>query len=229
MQIGVISDFIMSLTLVATPMGNIDDISVRAKKALETCEVLILEEFREGSTLIKALGIARKEMYQLNEHSQKEDIQELLGLCKTKDCALISDCGTPNFCDPGATLVKACRDQNIPVQSLPGPSSLMHILSLSSERLNEFYFRGFLPAKSDARSKAIEELKTDKRPLIIMDTPYRLTKTITELAEAMPKRKALLGINLTQEDEVVLENTLSSLSTEVGQVKAEFMLLIYKA
>ena len=229
MQINAISDFIMSLTLVATPMGNIEDISIRAKKTLEACEVLILEEFREGSSLIKALGIERKDMHQLNEHSKEDDIQDLFELCKTKECALISDCGTPNFCDPGAALVKMCRKNGVPVDSVPGPSSLMHILSLSSERLNEFYFRGFLPAKSDARSKAIEELKTDKRPMIIMDTPYRLKKTITELAEAMPKRKALLGINLTQEDQMVLENQLGVLATEVGQIKAEFMLLIYQS
>ena len=166
-------------------------------------------------------------MHQLNEHSKKEDLEDLLELCKTKDCALISDCGTPNFCDPGAALVKLCRKHNIPVKSLPGPSSLMHILSLSSERIDQFLFRGFLPAKTELRQRALQELKGIKTPVIIMDTPYRLNKTISELAGTMPKRKALLGLNLTAEDEYVHEASLEKIASELSPMKAEFMLLIY--
>lgn len=217
----------MPLTLVATPIGNKDDISLRALECLKDCEVLILEEFKEGSKLIRSLGIERKEMFQLNEHSDPEDIQELLELCRTKNCALISDCGTPNFCDPGFQLVGLCRQQNIEVRSLPGASSLMQILSLTSKRINQFVFEGFLPAKTELRKKALKALKNEKRPIVLLDTPYRCAKTLGELAEYMPKRRALLGLNLTQENESVLEDALPELAQAVQNIKAEFIVLIY--
>lgn len=218
----------MALTIVATHLGHIDDVSVRARQTIEACEVLILEEFREGSSLVKSLGIERKEMHQLNEHSKPEDIEFLLELCKSKNVCLISDCGTPNFCDPGSLLVKACRGAKVPVKALPGPSSLMHLISLSSERLDEFLFRGFLPANTELRVKALQELKAQKMPVVLMDTPYRFRKLMQELAQALPKRRALLGINLSMDTEIVLEGTFEKLAKEPLPEKAEFVLLLYK-
>lgn len=217
----------MALTLVPTPIGNRGDWTSRAIDTLRNSDLVIVEEFREGSTYLKQLEITGKKMEQLNEHSSEEDIAELFTICRDRNVSLISDCGTPNFCDPGAKLVKLCRENGVAVKSLPGPSSLMTALSLSSERLNEFIFVGFLPAEKNARTEKLKTLKSEKRPMVLMDTPYRLSKLLRELSELMPNRRALLVLDLTQETESILEDKLQELSKKNSGQKAEFLLLIY--
>lgn len=217
----------MSLTLIATPIGNIGDISLRALETLKSVDVVIGEEFKEVSKLLKALEIPKKELYVLNEHSTPEDLNELLKICETKNVALVTDCGTPGFCDPGAHLVKLCRKVHVPVHSLPGASSLMHLISLSGERLNEFVFRGFLPAEQEARQKELKKLTQEKRPIVLMDTPYRLHKLVQELALAMPTRRALLSLNQTQADENTIDCELKDMHAKLKIKKAEFMILLY--
>jgi 16S rRNA (cytidine1402-2'-O)-methyltransferase len=217
----------LSLTLVATPIGNDQDISQRALEFLKSCQVIILEEFKESSRFLRAHGIAGRTLEQLNEHSKPEDIGRLVEICRAQDVALITDCGTPGFCDPGADLVRACRTQGIPVRSLPGASSLMTLLSLSSRRLDQFVFRGFIPAENEARKKSWLELQKEKRALILMDTPYRFQKMLAETAEYFPDRQILLGLNLTSDDEKVLEGLPRQVSKQELPNKAEFMLLIY--
>ncbi len=136
----------MGLVLVATPIGNDQDISLRALEFLKQADTIILEEFKESTRFLRAQGISGKTYEQLNEHSTPEDILRLTQLCAEKEVALITDCGTPGFCDPGADLVRECRKKNISVKTMPGPSSLMAMLSLSSQRLDQFVFRGFMAA-----------------------------------------------------------------------------------
>lgn len=217
----------MSLIIVPTPIGDYGDITLRAKSALEQAHALIAEEHRPASTLLKKLGLAQKEIYLLNEHSRDHDLKELVELCAVHDVALVSDCGTPNFCDPGAALVKALRGRNIPVRALPGPSSLMTVLSLSSERLEQFVFRGFLPADRELRQKRLRELAQESRAQVLMETPYRLVKWMEELAGVLPKRKALLALDLTLPTEKILEGPLGRLASQVEGLKAEPVLLIY--
>lgn len=217
----------MSLTLVATPIGNLNDISARAIALLKAADVIILEEFKESTQVLRAHGITQKNYMQLNEHTTQEDLKILLELCQTQSVVLITDCGTPGFCDPGADLVKLCREKNIAVSAAPGPSSLMNLLSLSSERLNQFVFRGFLPAENEARKKAWYELSKEKRPIVILDTPYRLEKTLVELNEHFSHRKILLALNMTQETEQILEGTPTQIIKNKLPKKAEFMVLIY--
>src|SRR5258708_24103292 len=121
----------MSLTVVAVPIGNYEDITLRAKETLANCDVVICEEIKPASILFKRLGIPDKEFFQLNEHSTPKDIEPLIELCKIKKVALISDCGTPGFCDPGPELVDGCFKEGVSVGVNPGPSSLMALLSLS--------------------------------------------------------------------------------------------------
>jgi 16S rRNA (cytidine1402-2'-O)-methyltransferase len=216
------------LTLVPNHLGHLQDLSPRAQEALRNCEVLIVEDFKVGSTLLKSLGIERKELRQLSEHSRPDDVADLLELCKTANVAMVSDAGTVNFCDPGFQLVKACRGAQVPIQSLPGPSSLMQIISLSSQQIQEFLFRGFLPAKSTERAQALASLKSERRPVVLMDTPYRLHRLLQDVAGVWPQRRALLGLNLTQADELVIEGPLASLVKDQRlPEKAEFMLLVY--
>lgn len=218
----------MALWLVATPIGDPQDISLRALELLKKAELIILEEFKESTQILRYHQLAGKKYEQLNEHSTKDDFERLSELCRSQDIPLITDCGTPGFCDPGADLVHYCRQKKIPVRTVPGASSLMALLSLSSQRLDQFLFRGFLPAENEARKKEWQALKNEKKAFVIMDTPYRFQKTIMELAENLPHRTCLLGINLTGPDEIILEISASQISNQSNLPnKAEFMLLIY--
>jgi 16S rRNA (cytidine1402-2'-O)-methyltransferase len=218
----------MSLTIVATPIGNPLDISQRAIENLQTADLVIGEEFKEVSKLLKSLKIEKKELRVLNEHSSAEDISLLKTECETKNAVLVSDCGTPNFCDPGFQLIKECRTAKIPIRSVPGASSLMMILSLTSERIYDFYFKGFLPANTEEREKALAQLKKVSEPIIVMDTPYRLKKLLADLQATMPNRKMLLGLDMTLATELALEGTPSEINRLLDRDKAEFMILIYK-
>jgi 16S rRNA (cytidine1402-2'-O)-methyltransferase len=217
----------MSLILIATPIGNDQDISLRALETLKNAKTIILEEFKESTRFLRAHGISGKNYEQLNEHSKPEDLKRLVELCASEEVVLITDCGTPGFCDPGADLVYECRRKGIPVQTFPGASSLMGILSLSSVRLDQFVFRGFLPAENEARQKAWVEMKKESRAFVVMDTPYRFQKMLTETAEYFPDRKILLTVNLTQESEFILEGTAKEIIKKELPSKAEFMLLVY--
>jgi 16S rRNA (cytidine1402-2'-O)-methyltransferase len=215
------------LKLVAIPIGNSKDISARGLEALKSAEVIILEERKEGTSFLRAHGITHKDYRQLNEHSTADDVAELVALCSEKDVALISDCGTPGFCDPGADLVRECRKKKIPVQSLPGASSLMTLLSLSSKRLNEFFFKGFLPLETEHRATYWKKLASDSQTIILMDTPYRLQKTLQEWKTYAPQKVGLLGLDLTHETELVLEGTAEEILKHTLPNKAEFLILMY--
>lgn len=215
------------LYLVATPIGDTSEISLRALQILKDCEVVICESTKEASKLLRAHGISGKTYEILDEHSKPEDKAALVPLCEQKMVALVTDCGTPGFCDPGADLVRLCRQKNIPVKSVLGASALMGLLSLSGQRLDEFVFRGFVPAETEARAKALRELTKEKRAIILMDTPYRLKKMLGDMKDHFPQRRMLLTLNLSQEDEVSLEGTIDQIAKKVPMDKAEFMLLIY--
>jgi 16S rRNA (cytidine1402-2'-O)-methyltransferase len=216
----------MSLSLVAIPLGHPQDITLRALECLRTCDGVIGEERREASTFLKKMQID-KPLELLNEHSTPQEVAKLGDLCRDREMVLISDCGTPGFCDPGAELIRLCRSQKIPVRSLPGPSSLMLLLSLSSQRLNQFVFYGFLPAAQELRQAELKDLVHEPRAMVLMDTPYRLSRLVTELAQVLPQRRALLTLDLTAPTEKILEGSLNELATSVAETKAEFMLLLY--
>lgn len=217
----------MALTLVATPIGNDQDISYRSLALLKDVHVIVLEEFKESTRFLRAHGITGKTYEQLNEHSKPEDLKRLTDLCETQDVALITDCGTPGFCDPGADLVRECRKRRIPVRTFPGASSLMGLLSLSSERLDQFVFRGFLPAENEARRKAWMDLQKESRAIVLMDTPYRFQKMLSETQEFFGDRRILLTLDLTQESEKILEGSPAQVLKSELPTKAEFMLLVY--
>lgn len=215
------------LYVVATPIGDVSEISLRALEVLKNAEVVICESTKETSKLLRAHGITGKTYELLNEHTTADEVKTLMDLCANKNVALVSDCGTPGFCDPGAQLVKLCRQKKIEVKSVLGASALMGLLSLSGERLDQFIFRGFLPAETEARRKALQEIQREKRPMVLMDTPYRLKKTLGDLQEFFPKRRALLALNLSQEEEKILEGTAENLLKQLPYDKAEFMILLY--
>jgi 16S rRNA (cytidine1402-2'-O)-methyltransferase len=216
----------MSLYVIATPIGNNDDMGLRALSILREVEVIITEERKEGSKLLRHHGISGIPLEVLNEHTDREDIDRLVEICRTRSTALISDAGTPGFCDPGAELVSRCRKAGIRVQSVPGPSSLMSLLSICGRRLDQFFFRGFISAKTEERISQLAELKNVKIPVVLMDTPYRLKKILAELAVSHPENLILLGLNLSQTEEVFLEGTAKKVLSQLKVDKAEFVLIL---
>lgn len=215
------------ITLVPVPIGDAGDFTLRGIETLKSAEVIIVEERKESSAWLRTQGITGKPFETLNEHSTPEDLDRLAALCAEKSVALITDCGTPGFCDPGADLVRRCRQKNIAVKALPGASSLMLLLSLSSQRLDQFFFRGFLPANSEEREKEWKKISQYREPLVLMDTPYRLNKMVQELAQYFPQRKILLALNMTQPEESIIECLGQELPSKVPSGKAEFMVLVY--
>ncbi len=218
----------MSLTLVSVPIGHPDDISLRALQTLRDTEVIIGEETKPLFQLLKHHQIPRPAVAEfLNEHSKDVDIDFFVGLCREKKVALVTDCGTPGFCDPGAILVKRCRAEGIPVTAVPGASSLMVLLSLCGLDLKEFYFRGFLPANNEKRRQELLILKKVKVPLVLMDTPYRFRALLEDLRDTHPQSRCVIGLNLTQESERIIDSQIAKLNFAELPEKAEFILVVY--
>lgn len=215
------------LFVVATPIGEMNETSIRAVEILKSCNVIICESTKEASKFLRSQGISGKTYEVLDEHTKPEEIPRLAKLCAEQDVALVSDCGTPVFCDPGSMLIAECRKMKIATKPVLGASALMGLLSMSSQRLDQFVFRGFVPAESEARKKALADLQKEKRAIVLMDTPYRLQKTLQDLNDFFSKRKILICLNLSQEDEQILEGTIQSIQKEIKHTKAEFMILIY--
>jgi 16S rRNA (cytidine1402-2'-O)-methyltransferase len=218
----------MSLKIVALPIGNPEDITLRAIEALKSCDLVIGEDRKPLHRLLARLDLRGKPYELLNEHTKDQDLEFLLKECAEKDVALVSDCGTPVFSDPGSSLIALCRNESISVTPLPGASALMCIISMSSHKLTEFDFLGFPPRDKSERAQYLKSLAKVKRPFIIMDTPYRLQALVDSLAEVIPNRNALIGMDMTSENEEYLEGSLKNLKQSLAEYgKREFMLLVY--
>lgn len=215
----------MSLYVVATPIGCDQDLSERARIILNDADLIIGEEPKEARKILKLLGLLQKPCEFLNEHSKADDLSELVEHCKTKKVALISDCGTPGFCDPGADLVRLCREKKIAVHPIPGASSLMAFLSVSGVKLEQFWFRGFLPRDKEIRKKHINEVLKSKIPVVVMDTPYRIQALAKDLAAADPQRKMIWGLDLTAPQEKMISGSMKDCLAQLPE-EAEFLVLI---
>jgi len=224
-------DYNPILYIVSTPIGNWEDITLRALNILKEIDVLICEEFRPASTLLKKLDLPKKEMISLNEHNEKEVANDIIQrILLGEKMALISDCGTPVFADPGHFLINQAAEFGIKVIPIPGASSLMATLSILDFKLEQFYFAGFLPREKQERASALQALKGYNVPIVLMDTPYRLEKLIAEVGKTFGNnRKATLAINITQENEQYLRGSLKDIQRQVQGRKAEFMLVVHAA
>ena len=217
------------LFIVATPIGNFGDISLRALETLKSADAVACEEFREGSTLLKKLGIGEKKLMILNEHNEKEGTEEIFqALLSGQTIALVSDCGTPAFADPGTRLVKQCMEYGIPVSSVPGASSLMAAISLSPFPLKEFYFAGFLPKGESERRDKLAFLKTQKIPIVLMDTPYRMGKLLNEIGISFGRNRIItLAVDLTMPSESLLHGPVGEILKKMQGRKNEFILIVH--
>ncbi len=216
------------LYIVATPIGNPRDITLRALDVLQEADAVICEEYREGSTLLKKLGIS-KEIILLNEHNEAEQTPSITQrLHEQQALALISDCGTPVFADPGATLIHRAVEEGIPVVPIPGPSSLMAALSILDFKLDRFIYAGFLPRDRDERRKALKHLRSTRFPIILMDAPYRLAPLLADLETVYGSGASVtLGMDLTLSSENIFRGTIGEAQKKLGQRKSEFVLIVY--
>lgn len=215
------------LYVVATPIGNPDDITLRAIKILSEVDTVVCEEYKEGSKLLNRLGIS-KPLISMNEHNESEIIESLIiDIMAGKQFALISDCGTPLFEDPGKKLVRSLVEMQLKVIPIPGTSSLMTALSVCAFKLDHFIFSGFLPPKSEQRKIVLNKIKNADAPVILMDTPYRLNKLLDEISEVLGKNQSIfLGLDLTQSKEKILHGTVSDIASKVRGQKREFILIL---
>lgn len=218
------------LTLIATPIGDYDEITLKALAVLKEATVLICESTKETSKLLRHHGISGKTYEVLDEHAIKEDLDRYVELCRSQNVALVSDCGTPAFCDPGSDLVARCRKEGIAIANCLGASSLMGLISLSGVKLDEFLFRGFIPQESGARAQSWKEIRAEivdkKRAIVLMDTPYRLQKMIGEIESNLPEFNVILVTDLGTASEQVLTGTAAAIRNKLTKTKAEFMILV---
>jgi 16S rRNA (cytidine1402-2'-O)-methyltransferase len=216
------------LYIVATPIGNPRDITLRAMDVLQEVDAVICEEYREGSTLLKKLGIT-KEIVLLNEHNEAEQAPQIAErLRQNQSIALISDCGTPVFADPGATLIRTLVEEGLPVIPIPGPSSLMAALSVLDFKLDRFIYAGFLPRDRDERRKALKHLRSTRFPIILMDAPYRLFPLLEDLSSVYGAGVSItLAMDLTLPTETIFRGTIGEAQNRLGQRKGEFVMIVH--
>lgn len=217
------------LYIVATPIGNPGDITLRALDILQSVDGIICEERREGSTLLKRLNVIEKELITLNEHNEAEVTADLvIRMFNGDNFALISDAGTPVFADPGAYLIQEASLSGLKVVPIPGASSLMALLSILDFKLEKFVFGGFLPRVPDQRRNELTRLRGLRLPVVLMDTPYRLTALLDDVEKVFGKGQRLtVGFDMTLESEMIIRGTPAEVKRAVGQRKGEFMLLVH--
>lgn len=217
------------LFIVSTPIGNIEDITLRALKVLREVDFIICEELKEAIRLLTAYNI-KKELCTLNEHNEKVVSQELfIKIKEGKSAALISDCGTPLFSDPGYLLVQMCINSNIDVVPVPGASSLLPALVGSGIKLDKFYYAGWLSPKKDLRRKELLKLKNIKETIVIMETPYRLRTVLTDLIKIFGGHtNIVVAFDLTLPTEKFYRGTASKILDVIEErnLKGEFVLII---
>lgn len=217
-----------TLFIVATPIGNIEDITFRAVDTLRRVDAIICEELKPGSILLKQLSITGKEIVLLNEHNEAEVAADLLPrLLKGESLALISDCGTPVFSDPGAYLVQLASSAGVPVSPVPGASSLMAALSLLDVKIERFLFAGFLPRDPQKRRQELTRYRGYRIPLVLMDTPYRLAALLEDVAKVFGKGQwVMVAYDLTLPGETVFRGEVGEVAQRVGGRKGEFVLIV---
>lgn len=218
-----------TLYIVATPIGNFSDLTLRARRVLQECDAVICEERRAGSTLLAHFQI-EKPLYEWNEHSRAEEAQALLAqLQNGANLALISDHGTPLVQDPGGELVGAAIRAQVRVEPIPGPSAVLAALVASGLPAARFRFVGHLPRKSAERARALHDLRALRETLIFIDAPYRLGAMLEALAETLgQERRAAVACNLTMPDENFVRGTLEEIRAHFTATpfKGEFVIVV---
>jgi 16S rRNA (cytidine1402-2'-O)-methyltransferase len=214
-----------ALVIVATPIGNLSDISSRALEALRTADLIACEDTRQTLKLLNHFGIQKPlvSYHDFNEEKKSAELGEKIRGGST--IALVSDAGTPGISDPGYRLVRYCREQGLTVLSIPGPNAAVAALAASGLPSDEFFYAGFLPSKKGARRQKLEDLRNVSATLIFYEAPHRIEGTLIDLLEVLGDREACIARELTKVHEEFVFGKLSSIA---GKVKAlgEFVVVV---
>ena len=218
-----------TLFIVSTPIGNYEDITLRALIVLRKVDFIICEEFKEGRRLLSRYKIEKK-LIELNEHNEEEASDEILQMMLDgKSAALISDCGTPLFSDPGHLLVDLAIQNKVEVIPVPGASSLLAALVGSGLDFEKFYYYGWLSPKKDIRRKQLLDLKRRKETILLMDTPYRLKTLMEDVVKILGANiPCVLAFEMTMEKEKFYRGNTGNILNHVEKenLKGEFVLII---
>ncbi len=217
------------LYVVGTPIGNLEDMTFRAVKTLQTVDLIAAEDTRHTGKLLQHFQIKTPQI-SYHQHNQKRRIPELLdSLQQGKSIAIVTDAGMPGISDPGYELVKACVDAKISVVPIPGVSACLTALSVSGLETDRFVFEGFLPPKGKDRKQRLEALKNENRTLILYESPHRLRQTLQDLVKTLePIRPIVIGRELTKRYETLWRGSLQEAEIFYNETdpKGEFTLVI---
>ncbi|MBI4469053.1 MAG: 16S rRNA (cytidine(1402)-2'-O)-methyltransferase [Acidobacteria bacterium] len=218
----------MPLFIVATPIGNLKDITLRALETLSAADLIACEDTRQTRKLLTHYRI-HKPTVSLHEHNEVRRIPELMErMGRGLSIALVSDAGTPLISDPGAELVRAAISGGIPVIPIPGPSALTAAVSAAGLASNVFFFVGFLPPKRKARQDRLRVLAALEAPLVIYEGPHRIRETLRDVLEVLGDRQVCLGRELTKLHEEFLRGRLSEVSAHLAKTtpRGEFVMIV---
>ena len=195
------------LYIIPTPIGNLKDITLRAIETLSSCDYILCEDTRHSSILLNHYEIKKplKSYHQFNESSKLNEILD--DLRNGKNIALISDCGTPGICDPGSILIKACREIDLPITSLPGPCALITAFSLSGSQEGQFQFLGFFPRKNKEIYEYLLRITNFQGVSIFYESPLRILETLNIFQKVLPDAKIQVTRELTKNFEEKIKGT----------------------
>ncbi len=219
-----------SLYVVATPIGNLADITLRALEVLQHADVVAAEDTRNAQHLLKHHGITAK-LFSLHEHNERTSAQKLIGLLGAgKSIALITDAGTPAISDPGALAVAAVREAGYAVVPVPGPNAAICALSAAGMAAPHFLFYGFLPPNATARARELEALKSSSHLLVFYEAPHRVLASVKAMHEVLGERRITIARELTKLFETIhtcaLSDAAAWFASDANQLKGEFVLLV---
>ena len=217
------------LFVVGTPIGNLEDITLRAISTLQNVNLILAEDTRNSKKLLNAHNIDSK-MISYHDHSSEKEIKKIVDLLlEGKDLALISDAGTPTISDPGYGLIRECIKNDITIIPIPGVSSITAAMSVSGLPSDSFTFIGFLPQKK-GRLKKINQLQALDNTIILFESPFRLEKTLNQLLEHLGNRTVVIGRELTKLYEEVIRGNLKDVIAHFSEskIKGEIVIMIGK-
>lgn len=214
------------LYLVATPIGNLEDITLRALRVLKEVDLIAAEDTRHTLGLLNHFEISKPliSYYKQNEKTKSEVLIEKL--LEGKDIAVVSDAGTPGISDPGEEIVKVAIENNIEIIPIPGACALVNSLIASGLSTREFCFIGFLSAIKKEKREKLEEIKYETRTLILYEAPHKLKGTLESILEILGDRKIVLARELTKIHEEFIRDTVSNILDKIDDIKGEFVILI---
>ena len=220
---------INGLSIVATPIGNLDDITYRAVKVLRECDIIICENPKHSLKLLNKLGI-KKKLIALHDYNEYKIIDQIKGLLQNKICVLISDAGSPLISDPGYNLVQYCISNNISVTSIPGPSSILSSLQLSGLPISEFAFFGFVPKSKKKIEDLVKSIFQEKRTSVFFVSSHKLILFLECLENIMPERRISICKELTKINEFVFRGAPNNVKNKILEdkenIKGEFVAVI---